>query len=174
VDWVHLGYKAGNQGMINAILGSIRNLYTTDARGNSVDLIPMMNDVQSLKDMALIMCIGSGTPGVKEWVQFAGDPGRIPVAGGVTAVEALLLYPYYPRQLVGLLGGLQGAAEYEAALVEAYPEFRNRSRALNVMGPQYVAHLLIVALVVLGNVTYLVEKRRRKKAGGRSGEGGAP
>jgi len=159
-DWVHLGYKAGNQGMINAILGGIRNLYTTDVAGKSVDEIPMMRDVQGLRDMSLIVDIGSGLPGVKEWIQFAGDPGNIPVAGGVTAVEALLLYPYYPRQLLGLMGGLQGAAEYEAALVEKYPEYLTDSKALTIMGPQYVAHLLIVVLIVLGNVAFFAQKRR--------------
>lgn len=163
-DWVHLGYKAGNQGMIIAILGGIRNLYTTDAAGTNVDAIPMMRDVQSLKDMALIVDIGSGVPGVKEWIQFAGDPGNIPIAGGVTAVEALLLYPYYPRQLLGLMGGLQGAAEYEAALVEKYPEYHDDSNALSIMGPQYVAHLLIAVLIVFGNVAFLAQKRRDARA----------
>jgi hypothetical protein len=170
-DWVHLGYKAGNQGMINAIFGAMRNLYTTDAAGTNVDAIPMMRDVQSLRDMDLIVDIASGFPGVKEWIQFAGDPGNIPVAGGVTAVEALLLYPYYPRQLLGLMGGLQGAAEYEAALVAKYPEYRDDSKALQIMGPQYVAHLLIVVFILIGNATYFAERRRQKRgriAGGRS------
>ena len=50
--------------------------------------------------------VGSGFPGVKEWIQFGGDPADVPTAGGVTAVEAPLLYPYYPEQLIGLMGGL--------------------------------------------------------------------
>ena len=71
------------------------------------------------------------------------------------------MYPYYPQQLEGLLGGLLGAAEYEAALVEAFPEFGPAARtALVRMFPQTVAHLVIVAFVVLGNLAYFASKGR--------------
>jgi len=166
-DWINLGFKAGNQGLINAILLDLKSMYTTDVHGAPINSFEMMKDVQNLTDMALIVCIGSGFPGVREWVQFAGDPGDIPVAGGVTAVEAPLLYPYYPRQLLGLLGGLQGAAEYEAALVKAYPQFKGRAnseQAVQLMGPQTVAHLVIIAFVIVGNVAFFAERRRLARA----------
>jgi hypothetical protein len=164
-DWVNLGYKAGNQGLINAILLDMRSMYTTDVNGVSTDSIPMMQPVRNLTDMDLIVCIGSGFPGVKEWVQFAGDRGNIPIAGGVTAVEAPLLYPYYPKQLLGLMGGLQGAAEYEAALIRKYPQFRKTAiDAVRLMGPQAVAHSLIVLFVIIGNITFFIERRREKRS----------
>jgi hypothetical protein len=166
-DWVHLGYKAGNQGLINAILLDLKAMYTTDVHGAPINSFEMMKDVQSLRDMSLIVCIGSGFPGVREWVQFAGDPGDIPVAAGVTAVEAPLLYPYYPRQLLGLMGGLQGAAEYEAALVKKYPQYRDEPRceqAVQLMGPQTVAHLVIIAFVIIGNIGFFAERRRQARA----------
>jgi hypothetical protein len=164
-DWINLGYKAGNQGLINAILLDLKGMYTTDVHGDPIDGFEMMKDVQNLTDMSLIVCIGSGFPGVREWVQFAGDPGRIPVAGGVTAVEAPLLYPYYPRQLLGLMGGLQGAAEYESALVEKYPQYKEHAeQAVRLMGPQTVAHLVIIAFVIIGNVAFFGERRRQKRA----------
>ena len=72
-----------------------------------------------------MVSFGGGFPGIKEWVQFAGDLGDIPIAGGCTAVAAPLLYPYYPQQMVGLMGGIKGAAEYEAALAKNYPKFRD-------------------------------------------------
>lgn len=164
-DWINLGFKAGNQGLINAILLNIKGMYTTDVHGAPIDGFEMMKDVQNLTDMSLIICIGSGYPGVREWVQFAGDPGRIPVAGGVTAVEAPLLYPYYPRQLLGLMGGLQGAAEYESALVEKYPQYKEHGeQAVKLMGPQTVAHLVIIAFVIVGNIAFFGERRRQKRA----------
>jgi len=164
-DWINLGYKAGNQGLINAILLDLKGMYTTDVHGDPIDGFEMMRDVQNLADMSLIVCIGSGFPGVREWVQFAGDPGRIPVAGGVTAVEAPLLYPYYPRQLLGLMGGLQGAAEYESALVLKYPQYKEHAeQAVRLMGPQTVAHLVIIAFVIIGNIAYFGERSRQKRA----------
>lgn len=164
-DWVHLGYKAGGQGLINLMLLDLRKMYTTDAAGRAIDDVPAMAGVYNLKDFAFIANLSAGFPGSKEWVQFAGDPGGIPVASGTTAVQAPLLYPYYPGQMVGMLGGLKGAAEYEAALSARHPELASRSdQATMLMGPQAVAHLLIVILVILGNIAYLVEKRRSARA----------
>lgn len=165
-DWVNLGFKAGNQGLINAILLDLKAMYTTDSGGTAIDSIPMMEDVNALTDMDLIVGIGSGFPGVKEWVQFAGDRGNIPIAAGVTAVEAPLLYPYYPKQLLGLMGGLQGAAEYEAALIKGYPQFAGNEDAIGavrLMGPQAVAHSVIVVFIIIGNIMFFVERRREKR-----------
>jgi hypothetical protein len=163
-DWIHLGYKAGNQGLINTLMSDFKAMYTTDVTGRAISEFPMMDGIRTLRDFDLILCLGSGFPGNKEWIQFAGDPGDIPVGGGTTAVMAPLLFPYYPKQMVGLLGGLQGAAEYEAALIDAYPQLKKRSRiASESMGPQVTAHLVIVAFIVVGNITYLVKRRRSKK-----------
>jgi hypothetical protein len=163
-DWIHLGYKAGNQGLINTLLSDFKAMYTTDIEGTNIHDLAVMDDIRTLRDFDLILGLGSGFPGTKEWIQFAGDPGDIPVGGGTTAVMAPLLYPYYPKQMVGFMGGLQGAAEYETALSAKYPEYHQKSRiASTSMGPQVTAHLVIVAFIVLGNVTYLIERRRRRK-----------
>jgi hypothetical protein len=163
-DWIHLGYKAGNQGLINTLLSDFKAMYTTDIEGTNINDLPMMDGIRTLRDFDLILGLGSGFPGTKEWVQFAGDPGDIPVGGGTTAVMAPLLYPYYPKQMVGFMGGLQGAAEYEYALSARYPEYHDRSRiASTSMGPQVTAHLVIIAFIVLGNITYLIERRRTRK-----------
>jgi len=163
VDWINLGYKAGNQGLINSILLDLKAMFSTDASGRAIDTNPMMREVRNLKDMHLIVAIGSGLPGVKEWIQFAGDRGDIPIVGGVTAVEAPLLYPYYPRQLLGLMGGLQGAAEYEALLTAKYPQFTaTGSTAVQKMGPQAVAHTVIILFVLIGNLAYVLERRRQR------------
>ena len=166
VDWVNLGYKAGNQGVINSAYSNFWQAFPTDVHGTSVAEIPLMAEVKRLENVDLIVAIGSGFPGVKEWIQFGGDPADVPVAGGVTAVEAPLLYPYYPNQLLGLMGGLQGAAEYEAALVTAYPEFEESStQAIKKMGPQTVAHLVIILFIIIGNISYLASGGRKKQLG---------
>jgi hypothetical protein len=165
-DWVDLGYKAGNQGVINQAFTSFQDAFPVDVTGRATRDIPMMEDVQRLADFDLIVAIGSGFPGVKEWIQFGGDPSGVATAGGVTAVEAPLLYPYYPEQLLGLMGGLLGAAEYEGALVKKYPEYRSSStQAIQRMGPQTVAHLVIIAFIIIGNVSYLAGGRQKPRIG---------
>ncbi|MDZ4804431.1 MAG: hypothetical protein SGI90_06190 [Candidatus Eisenbacteria bacterium] len=167
IDYVNLGYKAGNQGVINSLGTKFKTLFTGDATGTPTDQIELTKPINSVADFDLIIAIGSGFPGVKEWIQFAGDRSNVAVAGGVTAVEAPLLYPYYPRQLLGLMGGLQGAAEYEAAFSIGYPEFLAKSEdAISKMGPQTVAHLVILALIIVGNVAYFLGKSNAR--GGRA------
>jgi len=171
VDYVNLGYKVGQQALIQALTSDFKGQYTADAGwgdahpSQPIDRIPMMDGVRTLKDFDLVVAIGSGVPGVKEWVQFGGDPTGVPVGAGVTAVEAPLLYPYASTgQLRGLLGGLLGAAEYEALLTARYPHFEAHAQtALIRMFPQTVAHLVIALFVILGNVSYFVLKRAERK-----------
>jgi len=164
VDYVNFGYKAGNQGVINVIITDFTKMFTSDANAMPVGEIPMMEGVRSLKNMDLIISFGGGFPGIKEWVQFAGDLGNIPIAGGCTAVSAPLLYPYYPQQMVGLMGGIKGAAEYEAALAKAYPSLKNkRMRGIEMMGPQTVAHIVIMFFILVGNIAYFMTRGRESK-----------
>jgi len=163
-DYVNFGYKAGNQGVINVIITDFTKMFPSDVNGAPVTEIPMMEGVRSLKNMDLIVSFGGGFPGIKEWVQFAGDLGNIPIAGGCTAVSAPLLYPYYPQQLVGLMGGIKGAAEYEAALAAKYPKFKKiRMRGIEMMGPQTVAHIVIMFFIIVGNVAYFMTRDQDAK-----------
>ena len=163
-DFVNLGYKAGQGGAINTMVVNFRTLVNADAEGTPLDMLPMTADVDEMVDYAIIISLTAGDPGMKEWIQFAGDIAGIPVMGGGTAVVAPELYPYYPQQLIGLMGGLKGASEYETALVARYPAFRNASMEATMrMGPQVVTHVLIVLLVLLGNVTYFINRRSRQR-----------
>lgn len=173
-DFLNLGYKVGNQGLIQALTSDFKGQYTTDVGWGEQNPsrptadIPMMGPITTVRDFHMIVAIGSGFPGVKEWVQFAGDPTGVPVGGGVTAVEAPLLYPYHPSQLQGLLGGLQGAAEYEYLVTAAYPEYAEHGQvALIRMFPQMWAHIVILAFVLLGNISFFVQQRRARRGAGR-------
>ena len=162
-DYINFGFKAGLVGAINTMVANFRTLIPADANGTSLDDLVMMQGVQTLRDFDVIISLTSGDPGLKEWILFAGDVIGIPVMGGGTAVMAPEFYPYYPQQLVGLMGGLKGASEYESALVEGYPELRNRSMDASIrMGPQVVSHIVIVLLVVFGNIMFFLERRRRR------------
>ncbi len=55
IDYVNMGYKAGNEGVLNVIITDIRKMYPGDVNGTSLDSIPMMKDVHSLKDMDLLL-----------------------------------------------------------------------------------------------------------------------
>lgn len=161
IDYVNLGYKAGNEGVLNVIVTDLRKMFPNDVNNRPLDSIPWLKDIKSCRDFALILTIGGGKPGAKEWVLFVGDPGNVPIAAGLAAVSTPQLYPYYPKQLVGLLGGIKGAAEYESELRKRYERFKDvDAPGLRMMGPQTLAHMVIIIFIIFGNISYF---RRRKR-----------
>lgn len=180
VDYVNLGYKSGNQGVINVMLTDIRKIYPTDVNNTSLDSIPMMQGIKNLRDFDLMVNISAGFPGLKEWVQFGADPAGIKIIGGSTAVQAPLLYPYIPDQLQGILGGLKAAAEYEECLdrklcakkcgtdekcfVDCKAEYRLRDKGKMRMGAQAIAHLVIMLFITIGNITYFIDRRKERQS----------
>lgn len=165
-DYVNLGFKSGNEAVIKVIITDLRGLYTTDAKGTNIDLIPMCRDVENLQEMDLICNVSGAYPGTKEWVQYAVSPfpEDIRLVAGCTGVQAPLFYPYIPNQIRGLLGAIKGAAEYEDLVVTSYLGDDPDDKYLEAkrrMGPQLTAHLLMVVLILLGNWVFYMQKKHR-------------
>lgn len=159
VDFVNLGYMAGGPVTMLAMGSSIPNTFPSDYHGTPVGEIPLMAEVKNFDDVELVMEISAGTPGTREWVQQVQGRYRVELGSGVTAVSAPNFYPYIQSgQLVGLLGGLKGAAEYETLI--ATP-----ADATKGMDAQSIVHALIVFFILLGNVAYFIERWRSKRAG---------
>jgi hypothetical protein len=164
-DYVNLGYKSGMEGVIKVVVTDLRQLYTTDSFGTSIDEIPMMKDIENVQDTDLIINVSAGYAGTKEWVQYAVTPfpDEIRLVAGCTGVQAPLLYPYIPQQLPGLLGAIKGAAEYEKLVMDKYGGDNPPGRYLEGrrrMGPQLVAHLLMILLIIVGNWLYFTGQKR--------------
>ncbi len=161
-DYINIGYKAGNEGVLNVIVSDFKKMFPTDVNGRPLTDAPIFNDIRSCKDFDLIVALGGGRPGPKEWVLFVGDPGDVPIGVGVAAVVAPQLYPYYPQQVVGILGGVKGAAEYESELTHTHQRFAGMDTpGLRMMGPQTLAHVVIMAFIIIGNIAFFVSRRRK-------------
>lgn len=155
-DWVTLGYKAGNEMVINALRLDLGSMYSTDHAGRPLQELPALQGIASLADFDLLVSLSAGTPGLREWILYAGDPLGVPLAGGCNGAGTANLLPYFPQQLLGLMGGLKGAAEYESALAAGHPRFDQRTRlATRGMGPLAVAQGVIILFILLGNLGVL-------------------
>lgn len=163
-DYVNFGYFAGEAVAINQLTSDIRKARSQDVAGTSLDALPIMKGVNSLKDMQLILNASGGYPGAKEWVQYAGSQSQIPVGAGCTGVQSTQMFPYYPDQLLGLVTGIRGANEYESMLAAKYPDpyaqYSKRPASLR-SGPQRWAHRLMIGLILLGNGIHLANRMRR-------------
>lgn len=167
-DYVNLGFKSGYEAVIKVIVTDLKQLYTTDAFGTNINAIPMCKSIDNIQQMDLIINVSAGYPGTKEWVQYAATPhpDTIRIVAGCTGVQASIMYPYIPQQLPGLLGAIKGAAEYESLVLAKYSEGEQPDprylEAQRRMGPQLIAHVLMIVLIITGNVLFFMEKRRRK------------
>jgi hypothetical protein len=157
IDYVNLGYKAGNELVMSQMGSSIPRTFPVDRRGVPVEQIPVMHGVQNYANFPLLVSISAGYPGTKEWVQQVVSRYHLPMVAGVTAVSAPEYYPYLQTgQLRGLLGGMAGGAEYEVLV--KHPALATRG-----MDAQSLAHLFIAFMILLGNLAFLGEDRSRRR-----------
>ncbi len=155
VDWVNLGYKAGDDAVMVLMGQGIKNAFPRDYRGSVTTEIPVMKNVRDYASFPLLVNISAGFPGTKEWVQQVQSRFHLPMVSGCTAVSAPEYYPYLQSgQLQGLLGGMAGAAEYEKIRGE-------KGSATKGMDAQSLAHIFVALCIVLGNV---VQRLRRPGA----------
>jgi len=158
-DYVFLGYTPGYGIVILSIGESIQKTFERDYYGTPLNKLPLMKEINNYDDIGLAVCLtGSGVWGT--WVLYANTTYKQALAIGVTAVIATQVYPYLATgQIIGMMGGLKGAAEYEELL--AYHGYYNKKRiATRGMDAQTITHLLIIAMIIFGNINYVILRRR--------------
>ena len=161
VDYVFLGYKVGVDAVILGMGENIKAVFPTDNDGRSLDSLPMMANIKKLADIGFIVSLSAGTPGYSDWLMYAGSRYHAKLGVGSTAVQAADAYPYLQTgQITGLLAGMKGAAEYEF-LVNQHGFSKARMTAAPAMDPQSLAHIAIIVLVIIGNIGFFADRRRR-------------
>lgn len=124
VDYCNFGYKPQAFAMVLGMGDNIANTMNTDAEGRKLENLPIMKGINNYSEMNLaIEFSGSSAGGM--WITYARPKYGLNVAVGVTAVMAADMYPYLQSgQLIGMLSGLKGAAEYEK-LVDIFAAYRD-------------------------------------------------
>ena len=157
--WADFGFRPSGtaQPTLEAIITDVPKALGKDSRGTPAEDIPVMRGVRSMvnKDIPLAIEIcGSGMYGI--WVTFVYGRARVPVGLGVTGVMAPTIFPFLDsKQVVGMMAGAKGAAEYEELL-------KQPGMGATIMSSQNFAHLLVVVLIVLGNLGYILSAGSRK------------
>jgi hypothetical protein len=158
IDFVNVGYRPGGAVMLLSLGRSFRDVIRVDFTGRPIDSLELGRQVRSSRDIALVMTLSAGDPGVIHWVQYFHARFGTPICAATTAIMAPRQYPYMNSgQLVGLLGGLKGAAEYETLI-------KRRGRGLTGMDSQSIVHVLLVLFIILGNLILINQRRKRSAA----------
>jgi hypothetical protein len=157
-DFVDIGFKPGGVAVITGMGEDIHSTFGRDARGNEFTALPLMQRVRRLKDCALVISLGAGSPGIDHWIAYGSDKHKFKMAGGTTAVNVPAMAPYLQAgQLVGLISAMRGAAEYESLM-------RFSGDATAGMDGISLGHYLIAFLIVGANIAHQVVKRRPQGA----------
>jgi hypothetical protein len=155
VDYINLGYQAGNEMVIQGMGSSIPQTFPVDYYGTPIDSFPIMQGVRNFSNIDYVFNLSAGYPGTVEWVLFAVDRFNVILGAGNTAVQAPQVYPYLGKQLKGILGGMKGGAEFEILT-------GIKGRAVKYMVGQTFAHTIIVLFIIIANVAYFATRGKEK------------
>lgn len=160
VDFVNLGFLAGGETALAAWAADLKKAFPVDWKGNDTSTMPILSGIKTAADfdMFIFYTDDSAETWVRQIAQY-----KVPLIAGLITVTAPQAEPFMQSgQLAGMLVGLRGAAEYE--ILTDKP-----GTAAAGMDAQSMAHLLLIAFILLGNAAYFV-----KRSKGLAGKGTTP
>ncbi len=156
VDYVNLGFQSGNEFVVLRMGESFKSMFPSDLNYTPYDSIPLLKNVSNFSNIDWSINFSAGKPGTVEWIQVAVDRYNLPMSAGNTAVQAPMVYPYLNAgQLLGLMGGMSGAAEFEK--LTNLP-----GKATTFLLSQTFAHVVVILFIIIGNVAFLRSRKETK------------
>ena len=159
VDWINIGYRPGSGVMIQSMAKAknLKDYWKTDAYGRPLEEIPLMEQINSIKDISMVMEFTGLVGAFNHWIQFFQADGYRPeFVHGCTSITIPEAHIYLSsRQIVGLHEGIAGAAWYDTLLNENFSKRGKEggvSPALRINTGLAFAHLVIIAFIILGNL----------------------
>ena len=155
IDFVNLGYKANYVAVLSGMGQSIKDIFPADNSGTPFDELPLMAKTPNYDSVKFIFEVADNAT-ADYWVSIVNAQYGVPMVCGTTAVSAPKYYAFVSSgQFKGLLGGMKGAAEYELLVGHS-------ATAVTGMSAQSLVHLLIIFLVILGNVSFFMGRKKSK------------
>ena len=170
VDYVNLGFKDGSAAVMRSLDQDFARPFPADTHGTPIAQIPIMKGIRSVRDVAVVYSVATGVTG-EYWITQMHPQSGTPVIVGPTAVAAPKYYAYLNAgQLVGMVGGMKGAAEYEKLLAGSHPELSRLYRSTRAftatkgMDAQTVIHAVIILFILIGNIAYMTTRWKKVAA----------
>jgi hypothetical protein len=153
-DYIFLGFRPQYQATILGLGEDFSRVFPKEYSGRELSEFPLTQLARDYDDVQLVVSIADGDL-PQYWVDYAQTRYQKKILAAVTAVMATSYYPYLASgQFSGLVGGLKGAAEYETLIDR--PDLGTKG-----MEAQSMAHLVIIALIIAGNLSLIKPKGRK-------------
>ncbi|MBD3256871.1 hypothetical protein GF377_00465 [candidate division GN15 bacterium] len=155
-DYVYLGFRPQYIAAILSMGESIPATFPEDYLGEPYLSYPMLRGIESYDDIAGVISVTDGSMTV-HWVEYGNGQYGVPISAFVTAAMVTTYDPYLSSgQLVSIVGGLRGAAEYEQLIGIGGSGARG-------MLAQTSSHLYVILLIIIGNVIYFANRRKGRR-----------
>jgi hypothetical protein len=158
--FANMGYLPGQAAAVRLLGQSFGAALPQDFQGRSINELGATQGLVNVDSFDLVVELAATRETLRWWVEQADAPYDISLAAGVSAAVAPLIHPYYEtpsRQLVGLVGGVQGAAMYEVLRGDQTEQAEMTAARLDA---QLAGHLIMIVVLVLGAMIQLVRRDR--------------
>ncbi len=158
--YVNLGYIPGQAAAARLFGETVGRSFPRDFFGTPLTDLPLMDGLIGAQDLDLIVSLTANQEHLRWWIEQVGTPLQVDMVGGVSAqIEpaALAYHATDPPQLLGLVSGVPGAAQYEALLGRA--PTGSVAAQLDV---QLAGHGLLVLVGLIGGIVALVQRGRER------------
>jgi hypothetical protein len=151
-DYAFLGFRPQYIAAILSMGESFKATFPEDYLGRPTSSIPLLDNIDDYTGVIGVLSIADGSY-TTHWVEYGGRY-NLKVLAGVTSAMVTTYDPYLSSgQMEVMVSGLRGAAEYESLIG------RDGGGARGMLA-QSSAHLYVILLIVLGNISYFIKKRR--------------
>jgi hypothetical protein len=155
VDIVLMGYLAGVENAYAKFAKDPYNAFTTDYYGTPISQLPIMQGLKQTSDISVIILFtgADATAPVRQFVTTY----KIPLIAAPNIGWVPTYMPYYQAgQLVGLIAGIRGGAEYELLIGKP-------GKGLAITDGLSLSFLYTLILIVAGNIYYFNRRDGGKK-----------
>jgi hypothetical protein len=151
VDYVYLGYYTGGEAVVAQIASDFRSVFPTDATGTPLDDLPMMVDVNTVDDIAMVLSGDTGDWGSYYLRQWQAPYGTPLAEIGIAMVASSYMPFYVSGNMFGISSSSRGGAELEKLIGEP-------DEATVTLDAISASHLLVIIAVLAANIGYIMTR----------------
>lgn len=155
-DWAMLTYTPGDEQGMAVLLKDFKGVTKEDTYGTSLDSIALFDTIKSAADIDLVISDAGGDT-IDAVIRQMNAAYGLDIINTPDPMYLAASMPYVTAgQLISMVIGGTGAAEYEV-LTGTPGEGAVMSDSISL------GHLVVLAFVLIGNVTYLATRNRGEK-----------